>query len=164
MIINAESHKNIIDAMNCVDEDSAGPRAIPQPVREIPDRWRDYLDRVNASIGALSRTERAPEAEPLPAHVRPNAYLDSEFYGFCNGEYYEMRGIENRNPDLGLASLFLNDYFEDWQLTGDDPKMSPQNVANQRRLEWLESVRTESGLGLQDEQLEEYERLRLSLV
>jgi hypothetical protein len=164
MIINAETHPHIIKAMNCVEEETRGMMAIPQPVREIPNRWGAHLEKINAVIGTLSTTERAPESEPLPAHVRPDAYLDSELYSFCNGEYHEMKAIENRNPDLGLASLFLNDFFEDWTLTGDDEKTSPQNVANQRRLEWLESIRTESGMGLQDEQLEEYERLRLSLV
>jgi hypothetical protein len=164
MIVTSEKYPNILEAIHCMQDEMRATGSLRIPVQEVPDRWARYLDEIDETIGKLSRKERAPEAEPLPAHVKPSELLDSEFYSFCNGDGDPMRAMGNRDLQHARAGLFLDDFFEDWQLTGDEPKSSPENVALQRRLEWLEAVKNESAMGLQGSQLEEYERVRMEIV
>jgi hypothetical protein len=163
MLVTSESHPHIIKAFNCIEEVSSG-RSFATPVREVPDRWKPFLDEINEAIGTLSQTERCPDSEPLPAHVKPDAYLDSEFYTFCNGEYHDQQRIENRSMALTRAAVLLNDFFEDFTYTGDSPKEMPENIIRRRRIEWLTSVENESATEPTPEQRDELERLRMELV
>jgi hypothetical protein len=162
MIINSDSHPNLVRAIHCVQEET-GTRILV-PVQKIPDRWKVFIDRIDCVIGTLRDNERAPESEPMPAHVKPDAYLDSEFFSFCNGEYHEQSAIANRSFDHALAAVFLNDLFEDWTYTDETAARSPENVARIYRLEWLNTVAAESAGGLTDEQREERDRLDLELT
>jgi hypothetical protein len=164
MIITSETHPYALAALNCIDDDSRVTGSLGLPAREIPDRWGGYMENVNNTIGKMSREKRSPEAEPLPTHVKPNEFLDSEFYAFCNGEFLERTAIGNRDLHHTEAMLFLDDYFEDWSLTATNPKQEPGNVARQRRVEWLEDLQRESTMGLTAEQLAELDQLKMSLL
>ena len=162
MIITAETFPNILAAMNCIDEETG--RRIKDPVKEIPDRWKDYLPDIEKAIATLSRNTPAPEGEPRAPHIKPDAYLDSEFYTFCNGEFHDMRKVINRNMELVKASILLNDYFEAWTYTEDSGSRNPHNIINENRIEWLESVRAENSGSLSAEQEAELNQLRLTLT
>jgi hypothetical protein len=164
VIATSEQYPHIFEALHAMEEETQSLGSLKIPVRDVPGRWEPYLAQVNETLGKLSKTERAPEAEPMPAHVKPNAYLDSEFYSFCNGEYHEMSAMENRDLTHAEASLFLNDAFEGWQLTSDGISGNPLNVARQRRIEWLQTLQQEGPTGLTTEQTQELEKLRLELV
>jgi hypothetical protein len=161
LIVTSEEWPNIVEAFNTIADDTGN---IPMPVYEIPARWKSQLPDLEKTLGALSRTERAPESPPLPPHVRPNEFLDSEFYTFCNGEYTEQNAISNRSLAHARAAVFLNDFFEDWTYTADSGTEVPENKTVQRRIEWLEEIERESGIGLSIEQRLELERLRLELT
>lgn len=161
ILVNSESYPNIVEAMNCMADDTGG---MTFPVHEVPKRWEPYLGQLEETFGGLSRKERAPESEPLPPHVKPSELLDSEFYAFCNGEFTEQSAIANRDINHARASVFLNDFFEDWTYTADDGADVPANKTVQYRLEWLNTVEKESSLGLSPEQREEQRQLQFALT
>ena len=162
MLINTDSHPNILEAFHCIEDDSGNKMKIP--VREIPSRWDSFLPRIESALATLSRTERDEQAEPLPSHVKPNPYLDSQFYSFCNGEFYEQTRIANRSDDNSLAMLFLNDFYEDWSYTSDSGPDSVENTLKRQQIEWLEMIERESTNGLNVEQQNRLYQLRNSLT
>jgi hypothetical protein len=97
VIATSEQYPHLFQAMSCIEDETTTIGSLRVPVREIPDRWGPFLSEANETIGKLSQTERSPDSEPLPAHVKPNDFLDSEFYTFCNGEYHEMSALESRH-------------------------------------------------------------------
>lgn len=160
-VVSLDDYPSIIEALNTIESDnsfSASP-----PVRSIPKRWEPYLASIEETLSKLSRTERAPEAEPLPPHVKPSEFLDSEFYAFCSGEQLEQQAIANRNIEHARATVFLADFFEDWGYTGGN-ELSPANKTIATRIEWLEYVDRESSVGLSPEQQEELDKLRFELT
>jgi hypothetical protein len=162
MIISTDSHPNTMAAIHCVEEDNGNRMAMP--LANIPARWDEFLPRIEEVLGTLSKTERDEQAEPLPLHVKPNAYLHSQFYSFCNGEFYEQTRIANRSEDHALAMLFLNDMFEDWSYTTDRGPDSVANTFMRQQIEWLEMIERESTGGLSVEQSNRLDSLRKSLT
>ena len=114
MIISSENYPTILKALHCIEEDSRGPMAMRLPMIPVPAWYTNLLPAFENALSKLSQSERAPESPPLQAHVRPDAYLDSEWYEFLNGEQDSVLAIRSRSPELALASDFLNDFFEGW--------------------------------------------------
>lgn len=145
MQVTKENFPNIVEAFHALDQDSSGPRALCLPLFVIPAIYDEHLPKIEQALASLSRTERSPEAEPLPDHVKPDAYADSEFFAFCCGEYEETQAIANRSLDFQLANNLLNDYFEDYiEMPGD-----PLQRAYKSRIEFLDK----SGGTVEAEQL-----------
>lgn len=157
MIINSDDYPHTMKAVHLIQADSGDHLAIP--ILNVPERWKDLMPEIEKSIGTLSLTERASEDEPLAPHVKPDSYLDSEFYTFCNGDHLVQTKIANRSMDLVLALAFLDDFFEGWTLTSENHSDNPMNYARQRRIEFLEN----SG-NLTNVQNDELEALRLQLT
>jgi hypothetical protein len=160
VLISVEKYPRIIEAMNCVVDETTNVGSGNIPVREVPDRWGGYLENIEETFAKLSKTERAQESPDLPAHVKPDEFMDSEFYAFCNGEFHEQSAIANRSLEFTQAYVFLSDFFEDWTLTGDGVKDEPGNVVLQNRVAWLDTVAQESAVGLTPEQETELYELR----
>jgi hypothetical protein len=160
VLISTEKFPCIIAAMNCVVDETTNIGSGNAPVREVPERWGGYLENIEETIAKLSKTERAKESPDLPAHVKPDTFMDSEFYAFCNGEFHEQSAIANRGLEFTQAYVFLSDFFDDWQLTGDGVQNEPGNVVLQNRVAWLDTVAQESALGLSPEQEAELHELR----
>lgn len=156
MLIDVDQYPNIMAALHCIQEDSGDRLRIP--VLKVPDRWDYALPEIEKLIGTLSKKARAPESPPHPPHVKPNEFLDSEFYTFCNGEYDEQHAIANRSGENTLAHVFLTDFFEGWFYT-DDVTDTPKKVCVDKRVEFLREVDTESSNGLTEKQTEELKEL-----
>lgn len=135
MLVPKDKFPNIVEAFHAIDEDNSGPQALRLPIYTIPDSYEPYIHRIETVIGSLSRKDRAPTASPLPAHVKPHEFLDSEFSAFVAGEYSEMEEITNRSFNHTLGNILLNEYFEDFT----EP-LDPYQEALRRRIQFLESV------------------------
>jgi hypothetical protein len=144
--------------MHCIEQETGNTLSFP--VKEVPSRWIAFLPDIEKVLSGLSRKERAPESAPLPPHVKPSEFLDSEFFEFCNGEYDSVVAMSMRSPQHTAAQLFLNDFFEDWTYTSDNGSDSIRNKALTKRVEYLEMIERESSLGLTSEQEAELHKLR----
>lgn len=162
MIITTENYPNVMEAVHLIQQETGDHLAIP--ILNVPDRWRDLLPKIDVAIGKLSRKERAPEEEPLAPHIKPSELLDSEMYSFCNGLDEVQQAIANRDMELMSSYVFLTDFFEDWSYTEDSGGRSPANMIVQKRIEYLEMIQRESGLGLTTEQMQELDGLRMALT
>lgn len=161
MLITQESHPNLIEAIHCIEDDTGNKLKLP--VKEVPDRWGPLLGNLELTIAQLSRKKRAPESEDLPPHVKPDTYLDSEFYTFCNGGFTEQLAIANRDFHHVQAYVFLADFFEDWTYTGDDAQNSPINIARRSRIEYIENLAAKKPELYTSELEAERNRLRVEL-
>lgn len=162
MLITTESHPNILEALHCIEQETGQQLAVP--IKDVPDRWIPFLPDIEKVLSELSRKERAPEAAPLPPHVKPSELLDSEFYSFCNGDYDEQNAMSMRSPQHTAAHVFLADFFEDWTYTQDEGPESVNNVCLRKRIEYLEMLRDESAGGLTSEQEDELQKVRLAVT
>lgn len=157
MLIDTDTFPTTMKAVHLIQADSGDRLAIP--LLTVPDRWNEFLPDIEQALGTLSQTKRAPEEEPLPPHIKPDQYLDSEFYSFCNGEHLAQTKIANRSMELVLALAFLDDFFEGWTLTTEEHSNNPLNYARQRRIEFLDNTPDQTNL-----QRDELEALRLKLT
>lgn len=162
MIISSEDYPSIMRAVHLIQQETGDHLCIP--ILEVPERWKSFLPRVEAVFRELSREMRAPEEEPMALHIKPNALLDSEFYSFCNGSYEVQLAIANRSLNHILAYLFMTDYFEGWTYTDEGHERNPENMVRRIRLEHLDMLERESGMGLTVEQMRERDHLRYSLT
>ena len=159
MIINTESHPNIMEAIHLFQMDTGDHLAIP--VQDVPDRWKELLPDIENAIETLSRKIRAHEEDDLPAHVKPSELLDSEFYSFCNGDMVTQEKIANRNIELLKAHVFLSDFFEAWTYTGGE-EPEPESKIYQKRVEWLDHVEANGSLTMEQEQERMNARLKIT--
>lgn len=135
MIVSADKFPNILKAFHAIEDDN-NPHPICFPLYDVPTAYDTHLAGIEREMAKLSRTERAPESPPLPAHVKPDAWMDSEFYTFVNGEQQEVLDISNRNMDLTIASQLLNDFFEGFEFIEEDPYQR----ALKARIEYFDSM------------------------
>lgn len=161
-IITTESHPNIMEAIHMIQQDTGDHLCIP--ILEVPERWESLLPEIEETIGTLSRERRAPEEEPLPPHVKPSPLLDSEFYSFCNGTYEVQEAMSNRSMSHMRATIFLMDYFEAWTYTDEGHERNPANMARMKRIEHLDMIERESGIGMTIEQMKERDALTSQLT
>ena len=91
-----------IFAMNIIRMDSGGPSWPAEDAPQIPLCWHPFLPTIEAALNDLDGGDRS------------KVDLDSEMFTFCSGEEDAMQELRGRSQALGMASLFLNDFFEDW--------------------------------------------------
>lgn len=111
--ITPESYPATIFAMNLIRMDSGGPSWPAESSPEVPLCWHPWLPVIEQGLGSLDGGDRS------------NVDLDGELYIFCAGEESEMMAIRDRSLALGMANLFLNDFFEGWSYLAIDAGPSP---------------------------------------
>lgn len=137
MLLTQQDYPKIVKAFHTIDEDSNGPRAIKLPAYDVPESFSPYLRRVEDTLAKLSLVTPPPEeTEPLPPHVKPDAYLDSEWFAFCCGEYYVVLAMAGRDLDHELAAVLLEEFFDDYT---ESKKTDPMQLALRRHVEFLEA-------------------------
>ncbi len=91
-----------IFAMNLIRMDSGGPSWPAEDAPQVPLCWHPFLPVIEAALNELDGGDRS------------KVDLDTEMFTFCAGEEGAMSAIRERSQALGMASLFLNDFFEGW--------------------------------------------------
>lgn len=89
-------------AMNLIRMDSGGPSWPAEDAPQVPLCWHAFLPVIEAALNELDSGDRS------------TIDLDNEMFTFCAGEAEASQAIRERSQALGLANLFLNDFFEGW--------------------------------------------------
>jgi len=118
--IDAGQYPAIVLALNVIGADSGGPSWPAEQTPMVPERWRDFLDQIEAALFALSTEAPAPEDAEHES--------GSEFEAFCMGEHTVMSAIVARSHDLLIAANLLNDFFEGWTYFEDEGLFDPRKA------------------------------------
>lgn len=137
MLVTQQDYPKIVKAFHTIDEDSNGPRTIKLPAYDVPAGFGQYLRRIEDTLVKMSLTSPPPEeTEPLPLHIKPDAYLDSEWFAFCCGEHDVVLAMAGRDVDHELAAVLLEEFFDDYT---ESNKTDPMQLALRRHVEFLEA-------------------------
>lgn len=125
--IGRDAFPATIFAMNVIRMDSGGPSWPADDAPSVPLCWHPFLPVIESGLATLDGGDRS------------KLDLDGEMFTFCAGEEGAMQAIRDRSQSLGLASLFLNDFFEGWTHVALDAALADRR--SDRVLELLTDAR-----------------------